>query len=156
MQSSRRVWRSSLFFISSNLIAIFQSRMTWWKWLRQISIVWISVYVLLAKHSSSFICDLSIRVYPALYLLHAKGNIMRETNRVSSLLHLFFLSLLHLYAHLYHGNLEQRLLATRTVAFAESPNILDEDKLCLAVQSWASQYRDYNCTLLLYFCYILL
>lgn len=78
MQSSRHVWHSSLFFISPNLIAIFQSRMTWWKRLNRISIVWISTYMLLAKHSPSFICDLSVSVCPVLDLVHAKGNIMPD------------------------------------------------------------------------------
>lgn len=65
------------FFIYSNLIAIFQRRMTWWKWPGKISIIWITIYKLLTKHLHLLICDFDIKVCPTLSFMLTKGNIMR-------------------------------------------------------------------------------
>ncbi len=65
------------FFIYSNLIAIFQRRMTWWKWPGKINIIWITIYKLLTKHLHLLICDFDIKVCPTPSFMLTKGNIMR-------------------------------------------------------------------------------
>lgn len=95
------------FFIYSNLIAIFQRRMTWWKWPGKISIIWITIYKLLTKHLHLLICDFDIKVCPTLgFMLHERKYYADPKGP----LHFCDYSsspFFHLCVHLYHGNSQQ-------------------------------------------------
>lgn len=139
-----------LFFISPNLIAIFQSGMTWWKQAGGISIIWITIYMPLTKHLHLLICDFSIKVCPAQCSVHAKGNIMRGGQGLfispAILLPPFYIFMLTFIMEIWDRGYyphQQQLLLSRQTSW---PRTICPPPTNHAARMWP-QYGEYICIL---------